>query len=99
MGKYVLNELRIYCFEGNTIYAGTNFTLQVYSEGKWINVYTNLTNEQLAGYAVNNGALNSQRYIKLDIGEIRAEKIRFYSDSMPGTTVTWYEMECSGYKV
>lgn len=97
-GSYVLNELRIYCFEGNTIHAGTNFTLQVYSNGSWINLFSNLTNEQLAGYAVNNGYLNNQRYIKLDLGGIKAEKIRFYSDSMPGTTVTWYEIECSGYK-
>ncbi len=98
-GTYTLTELRIYCFEGKTIHAGTNFTLQVYSDGAWIDVYSGLTNEQLAGYAVNNGALNHQRYIKLDMGGIKAEKIRFYSDSMPGTTVTWYEIECSGSKV
>ena len=98
-GTYTLNELRIYCFEGNTVHAGTNFTLQVFSNGSWIDVYSGLSNGELAGYAVNNGPMNTQRYIKLDMGGVRAEKIRFYSDSMPGTTVTWYEIECSGSKV
>ena len=97
-GTYTLNELRIYCFEGNTVHAGTNFTLQVFSNGSWVDVYSGLTNEQLADHAVNNGLQNNQRYIMLDMGGIRAEKIRFYSDSMPGTTVTWYEIECSGSK-
>ena len=97
-GSYILNELRIYCFEGHTIHAGTNFTLQVYSDGSWTNLFSNLTNEQLASYAVNNGSLNNQRYIRLDLGGVKAEKIRFYSDSMPNTTVTWYEIECSGQK-
>ena len=99
MGKYVLNELRIYCFDGLVERAGTNFTLQVYSNGKWINILSGLTNEQLRPYAVNKGSLNSQRYISIDLGGIEGEKIRFYSESLPGITVTLYEIECSGYKI
>ena len=84
---------------GEVARAGTNFTLQVYSNGAWINVFTDLTNEQLASYFVNNGVLNNEQYVKLDLGGIEAEKIRFYSQSLTNNTVTLYEIECSGYKV
>ena len=98
-GAYILNELRLYCWAGEVERAGTNFTLQVYYNGVWTTVYSNLTTEQLATHAVNNGVLNHQRYISLDMGSIKAEKIRFYSESLPNNTVTMYEIECSGRKI
>lgn len=98
-GTYVLTELRLYCFQGETFRAGTNFTLQVFSDGEWIDVFSNLTNEELSQFFVNNGPLNNQHYIKLNMGGVEAEKIRFYSEPLPNTTVTLYEIECSGSKV
>lgn len=98
-GTYTLTELRLYCWAGEVARAGTNFTVQVYYNGVWSDVYSNLTNDQLAAYAVNNGVLNHQRYIALDMHSVKAEKIRFYSESMPNNTVTMYEIECSGTKI
>lgn len=98
-GAYILDELRLYCWAGEVARAGTNFTIQVYYNGVWKDVYSNLTNEQLAAFAVNNGVLNNQRYISLDMGSVKAEKIRFYSESLPNNTVTMYEIECSGTKM
>ena len=98
-GAYILDELRLYCWAGEVERAGTNFTLQVYYNGVWTTVYSNLTTEQLSAYAVNNGVLNHQRYISLDMGSVKAEKIRFYSESLPNNTVTMYEIECSGTKI
>ncbi len=98
-GTYVLTEMRLYCFQGESYRAGTNFTLQVFSNGEWTDVFSNLTNEQLSKHFVRNGPLNNQQYIKLDMGGIEAEKIRFYSQPLPNETVTLYEIECSGNKI
>ena len=99
LGSYILSELRIYLFQGGITWAGTDFTLQVFSDGVWIDVYKDLTNEQLSSYHVSNGSLNNQRYLCFDMGNIKAEKIRFFSRPLPNNTVTWYEIECSGSKV
>lgn len=98
-GAYTLTELRLYCWAGEVERAGTNFTLQVYYNGVWTDVYSNLTTTQLSAYAVNKGVLNNQRYIALNMGSVKAEKIRFYSESLPDNTVTMYEIECSGSKI
>ncbi len=96
LGSYILSELRIYCFQGEVIRAGTNFTLQVLSNGTWVDIVTNLTNEQLSAYFVNNGSANDQKYLKFDMGCIEAQKIRVYAKAVTNNTVTWYEVECSG---
>ncbi len=97
--EYKLDELRFYCFQGEVYRAGTNFTIQVFSNGAWVDIVRDLTNEQLNAYNVNNGSLNNQRYLAFDMGGIEASKIRFYSQSITGNTVTLYEIECSGSKV
>ena len=43
---YNLTEVRFYCYQGELYRAGTNFTLQVYYNGEWIDIVKNLTNEQ-----------------------------------------------------
>ncbi len=98
-GTYSLSELRFYCFHGEVARAGTNFTIQVYSNGAWVDIVSNLTNEQLSAYFVNNGAMNNQKYLRFDMGGIEASKIRFYSQSLSGNTVTLYEIECSGNQI
>ena len=98
-GTYSLSELRFYCFKGEVARAGTNFTIQVYSNGAWVDIVKDLTNEQLSAYFVNNGAMNDQKYLRFDMGGIEASKIRFYSQSLSGNTVTLYEIECSGNQI
>ena len=97
--EYKLNELRLYCFNGEVVRAGTNLTIQVFKNGAWVDVVRGLTNDQLYAYNVNKGALNNQKYIAINMGGIQGSKIRFYSESVTGNAVTLYEIECSGEAV
>ena len=94
---YALDELRIYPFEKKMTAAGTDFTLEVYSEGVWRTLADNLSNEELTAHFV------SKAYVSLDLGGIKAEKVRFYANSLVEGEdiyfVTLYEIECFGKKI
>ena len=95
---YNLTEVRFYCYQGELYRAGTNFTLQVYYNGTWIDIVANLTNEQLDAYVLKNGSTAKDTWISFSLNGIKAEKIRFYSQATTCNTVTLYEIECAGYK-
>ena len=93
-GTYVLSELRFHVFEKQTSQAGTNFTVQVYSDGKWISVVENVSNADI----VNNycQTLDTGIAFSFDLGLIKGSKIRIYAESVTGTGITFCEAECAG---
>ena len=96
-GTYILSEFRLYLFERKTVKAGTNFTLQVYSEGQWINVVENVTNDELVSkYCKSIGSGKAGLILSFDLGLIKGSKIRFYSESCTNDGITYYEAECAG---
>ena len=96
-GTYILSELRFFVYERLTKHLGTNFTLEVYSEGKWVKIVDSLENSELAENYVKTVSTGKEGLILcFDLGLIRGSKIRFSADAVSGTTITWYEAECSG---
>ena len=97
-GTYSLDEIKFYPFEKKLINMGTNFTLEVYSGGVWKTLFKNLTNDDIASYLD-----SSKTYYVFDLGGIKAEKVRFYSESViegeNKYNVTLHEIECFGSKV
>ena len=95
---YSLDEIRFYPFEKKLINMGTNFTLEVYSGGVWKSIFRNLSNDEISGYLD-----SSKTCYVFDLGGIKAEKVRFYSESVidgdSKYNVTLHEIECFGYKI
>ena len=91
-GKYALSELRVYLYKGETVRAGKSFKLEIYRDGEWITVFSGGQNEIKKHL--------TDRYLSFDLGYAVAEKIRFSASSYDSSnTVTFYEIECSGYAV
>ena len=96
-GTYKLYQIRFYLFEKNLPQMGTNFTIQALSNGKWVNVVENLSNEELASdYVVKTGNGYADWILTIDMGGVEASKIRVHSESTSAQYVTFYECECSG---
>ena len=112
LGKeYLLSEIKIYDYADGGNYgtdpanpltpthAGNNLTLEVYSDGQWITLYRFETLEDLQPYRVITGTKgHGQGWLSFSLNNIRAEKIRFFATPSTTTqTVSYYEIECSGY--
>ena len=94
---YVLSELRFYIYDRNTALAGTNFTVQVYSDGKWVSVVENLSNEEIANnYCKSINSSKTGLAVSIDLGFVKGSKIRVYAESIGSNGITFYEGECSG---
>ena len=84
-GNYILSELRFYLFNRNTAQMGTNFTVEVYSNGEWITVIKNLSNETLVNeYLVNHGSSSADLVLTIPLGNIIGSKIRFEATPISG---------------
>ena len=98
-GTYILSEIVFHSYVLDYMWKhfGYNFTLEVYSEGKWVPIVSNLSNEELlADYIESSRTDKGQFALRFDLNCIKASKIRFSSDAFSGTTVTLYEIECAG---
>jgi len=91
---YALDEIRFYLFSKNILQAGGNFTIELYSNGVWKTVVSNLSNDELENYLDSTG-----NYLSFDLGGIRAEKVKFHSDDVYNKCVTLHEIECYGSKI
>ena len=98
-GNYVLSELRFYLFNRNTAQMGTNFTVEVYSNGEWVTILDNVSNETLINnYLIDHGSGSADLVLTIPLGNIIGSKIRFEATSTSGY-ICYYECECSGYNL
>ena len=96
-GTYKLYEIRFRLFEKSVPMMGTNFTIQALSNGKWVNVIENVSNEKLeSDYLVKTGNGYADWILTIDMGGVEASKIRVHAESTSAQYVTFYECECSG---
>ena len=103
-GNFELNTLRFYLYDTKTTITdaskrgsiGKDILVQVYSEGKWVDVISCADNASLCKYLVINEGLNND-YLEFDLGGISAEKVRFVISGSESTSgITFQEIECSG---
>ena len=115
--EYFLDEITFYVFGSSAFVPqiGTNFTLEVFSNGKWVPIVANLKNvyaddyeegePSLSDYLVEIGGQYDKYHLVFDLNGIRASKLRFYSESIykegdgKYNYVTFWEVECSGVLV
>lgn len=97
-GTYILSEIRFYIYNKQTAQVGTNFTLEVYSNGIWVNIFDEpLSNETLVSeYVKTSGSGRDSKILTFDLGCIRGNKIRYSTEAYNGNYITFYEAECSG---
>ena len=91
---YALDEIRFYLFSKNILQAGGNFTIELYSNGVWRTVVSNLSSEQLKDYLDSTG-----NYLSFNLNGMRAEKVKFHTDDVNNKCVTLHEIECFGSKI
>jgi len=91
-GIYALSELRVYLYAGDIANAGQSFKLDILQDGEWITIFS-------GGQTDLSKHLND-RYLSFDMGYAAAEKIRFSATALDSSkTVTFYEIECSGFEI
>ena len=91
-GIYALSELRVYLYAGDVSNAGKSFKLEVWRDGEWVTIFSGGQTE-LSKHLVD-------RYLSFDMGFAAAEKIRFSATALDSSkTVTFYEIECSGFEI
>ena len=104
-GKHILDVLRIYEHsDGNTQgtakFIGQNFKLDVLSDGKWITAISYTSNDDIeTNHRVSGSSLGCTSWLEFDMGCIRAEKIRIYSESLSDMAISIKEITCSGYEL
>ncbi len=103
-GIYELNTLRFYLYDTKSSISeadkkgsiGKDILIQVYSNGKWIDVVSCADNASLCEYLVINEGVNND-YLEFNLGEIVGEKVRIYiSGSANKNGTTYQEFECIG---
>ncbi len=101
---YQLYELKFYIYdykgtdsiETKKGSIGTDILIQVYREGKWIDVITCADNESLAKHLVVVEGANND-YLSFNLNGVIAERVRFYiSASASSNGTTFQEIECVG---
>ena len=91
-GIYALSELRVYLYAGDVTNAGQTFKLDILRDGEWITIFS-------GGQTDMSKHLND-RYLSFDMGYAAAEKIRFSATALNSSkTVSFYEIECSGFEI
>ena len=85
-GTYTLSTMRIYYFN-NVNYAGKDFKVYVYANGNW-SLAASCNQSNVASLVENN-------YIKLNLGNVNATKVRIYSSSpKPSYSISLNEIQC-----
>ena len=101
-GEYVLNELRFNIFNRDYKNIGTNFTVEVYTNGQWVTVVNALTYDEMVASHIryvanaNDSTGKSYYWLVFDLGGVKASKIRFHADPLSNYGVSFYEAECIG---
>ena len=101
-GEYVLNELRFNIFNRDYKNIGTNFTVEVYTNGQWVTVVNGLTYDEMVASHIryvanaNDSTGKSYYWLVFDLGGVKASKIRFHADPLSNCGVSFYEAECIG---
>ncbi|MBP3309159.1 MAG: glycoside hydrolase family 95 protein, partial [Clostridia bacterium] len=91
---YAIDEIRFYPFSKDIVNMGTNFTLEVLSDGIWKPIVSGIDNSAISTYKHDSG-----NYVSFKLNGIRAEKVRFSADANSGKCVTLYEIECFGSRL
>ncbi|MBQ3016225.1 MAG: glycoside hydrolase N-terminal domain-containing protein [Clostridia bacterium] len=87
-GGFYLYDLKL-SYAGED-FCGNGLTVEVYSLGKWTEIVEWADHAEMLEHKVSN-------YIYVDMGGVRAEKVRVYIPSRYGTsTISYYEFACSG---
>ena len=87
-GGFFLGELKLRTFSNNN--SGNGLYVEVYNNGTWKRVVEYTSNAQLVTKSANG-------YITLDLGGVRAEKLRIIVPEMyNGISITYREFICSG---
>ena len=104
-GEYYLDVLTVYDHSDNSskntaAFVGQNFKLEVLANGKWITLYSYASNDDIeANHRKTGSSLGRSRWLEFDLGHIRAEAVRFSSESVSGFAISIWEMICTGYSV
>ena len=91
---YALDEIRFYLFQKNILQAGGNFTVELYANGVWKAVVSNLTSDELSAYLDSTG-----NYLSFKLDGMRAERVRFHTEDVHSKCVTLHEIECYGSRI
>lgn len=90
--SYSLQELRIYDYNQDINYMGTDLKIEVYSNGAWKTVVNCSSNQEIASH-------RSGNYLSFDLNNENAEQVRItVSNTINGYSVSIYEIECYGIK-
>lgn len=104
-GMYVLGELRIYDFNAHAepnasspTYLGPSLTVEAYANGAWSTaIYCEQS--EMGSHRVSPSNAWGAQYLSFDLTGIKAERLRVYIPSnISGSSISFYEITCSGYK-
>ena len=94
----MLSELKFYLYQRSTGKMGTDWTVEVYSGGKWVTVADKLSNETLVkNNLVSIDDTDAGYLLTFNLGGIVGSKIRFEATPTSSNWITFYECECTGY--
>ena len=99
-GIYLLDELRLFDYTDDNYataaYAGTNLTVEAYTDGSWVTIGT-YTNADLLASRVKLADGNGNSYLSISLKGVAAERLRIYIDGcVSGKSISFYEIECYG---
>ncbi len=103
-GAYDLNTIRFYLYDtqdtltedSKKASVGKDLLIQVYADGKWIDVVTCADNAALCEHLVINDGLNND-YLEFDLQGVAATRIRFFiSGGVATSGITFQEITCDG---
>lgn len=104
--RYTLYQIKFYYFseywvEGShkyPTYVGNNLKVEVYNKGVWRTLF-DYTASELSNYVVSSGPGAGNSYLEFSLDGLKAEKIRFSSNSaLTGKSISYYEIEVFTYK-
>ena len=96
--NYILSELKFYLYQRSTGKMGTDWTVEVYSDGEWITVIDKVSKETLMkNNLVSINDTDSGYLLTFKLGDITGSKIRFEATPTSSNWITFYECECTGY--
>ena len=108
-GEVLLNTLRIYDYNGETNWAnsvGPQIIVQAGLGDKWTTVQditivggsgNSINNYRKSGNRPNSNGATTEYWIELDLGGIKADRLRIYMPARSSGHFGFYEIECDGY--
>jgi len=103
-GAYDLDTIRFYLYDtqdtltedSKKASVGKDMLLQIYADGKWIDVVSCADNAALCEHLVINDGLNND-YLEFDLQGVAATRIRFFiSGGVATSGITFQEITCDG---